>query len=113
MYLGWDHDVATTPHMFVVSLLLLLLHTALVKVLRRCVRDMASKSSGFVELCVKTEKEAAQEVGRLFILCLRSATAVQARILADQSPSVVCKLQQAPCTCVCAVCMLPATAALA
>jgi hypothetical protein len=45
--------------------LLLLLHAALVKVLRRCVRDMASKSSAFVELCVKTEKEAAQEVGCL------------------------------------------------
>jgi hypothetical protein len=57
--------------MFAVSLLLLLLHTALVKVLRRCVRDMASKSSGFVELCVKTEKEAAQEVS----CCLHCARA--------------------------------------
>lgn len=38
---------------------------ALVKVLRRCVRDMASKSSAFVELCVKTEKEAAQELEKV------------------------------------------------
>lgn len=37
-------------------------HTGLVKVLRRCVRDMASKSSSFVEQCVKAEKEMNQEV---------------------------------------------------
>jgi hypothetical protein len=42
-----------------------------VKVLRRCVRDMASKSSAFVELCVKTEKEAAQEVGYKHAICWR------------------------------------------
>jgi hypothetical protein len=50
-------------------LFLLLLPTALVKVLRRCVRDMASKSSAFVELCVKTEKEAAQEVRCKHTVC--------------------------------------------
>jgi len=34
----------------------------LVKVLRRCVRDMAGKCSSVVELCVKAEKEMNQEV---------------------------------------------------
>jgi hypothetical protein len=34
----------------------------LVKVLRRCVRDMAGKCSSVVELCVKAEKEMSQEV---------------------------------------------------
>lgn len=51
------------------SAVLLLPPAALVKVLRRCVRDMASKSSAFVELCVKTEKEAAQEVRCKHAVC--------------------------------------------
>jgi hypothetical protein len=50
----------------VTSLLLLLLllpAAGLVKVLRRCVRDMAGKCSSVVEMCVKAEKEMNQEVG--------------------------------------------------
>ncbi len=38
----------------------------LVKVLRRCVRDMAGKCSSVVEMCVKAEKEMNQEVGKGF-----------------------------------------------
>lgn len=34
----------------------------LVKVLRRCIRDMAGKCSSVVEMCVKAEKEMNQEV---------------------------------------------------
>lgn len=34
----------------------------LVKVLRRCVRDMAGKCSSVVEMCVKAEKEMNHEV---------------------------------------------------
>lgn len=34
----------------------------LVKLLRRCMRDMAGKTSKFVEMCVKAEKEVHQEV---------------------------------------------------
>lgn len=41
-----------------------LLPAGLVKVLRRCVRDMAAKSSSVVEMCVKAEKEMNQEVRR-------------------------------------------------
>jgi hypothetical protein len=100
-------------NMFALSLLLLslllLLHTALVKVLRRCVRDMASKSSGFVELCVKLEKEAAQEVS-----CSKNNACAppqqfrqgqQSRI-AEQLLATVCKMQQARCACECTVYML-------
>lgn len=43
---------------------MLLLPAGLVKVLRRCVRDMAGKSSSVVEMCVKAEKEMNQEVRR-------------------------------------------------
>jgi hypothetical protein len=34
----------------------------LVKALRRCVRDMAGKAGGFVEQCVKAERDMQQEV---------------------------------------------------
>lgn len=37
----------------------------LVKVLRRCVRDMAGKSSSVVEMCVKAEKEMNQELEKV------------------------------------------------
>lgn len=50
-------------------LLLLLSVAGLVKVLRRCVRDMAGKSSSVVEMCVKAEKEMNQEVRKINLHC--------------------------------------------
>jgi hypothetical protein len=54
---------------------LLLLPAGLVKVLRRCVRDMAGKSSSVVEMCVKAEKEMNQEVRRTNIYAYLGALA--------------------------------------
>jgi len=49
---------------------LLILAAGLVKVLRRSLRDMASKSSSYVEQCVKAEKDLNQEVSAAVQCCV-------------------------------------------